>query len=288
MRCLIFGGTGTLGRAMTKLLLSKEEVESITIFSRGELNQQQMKAEFNDNRLRFVIGDIRYAKSFMYITVKPTHIFNFAALKHIDICQHNPMEAVKTNILGTENTLLYARQVKAQKYAFSSTDKAVDPINVYGNTKAICEQMVLNAGYLVFRWGNIWASRGSFVNTLIESAKKDLPVNVTSLEMTRFWMRIADACEFVWNTICTRDGGVFIPFDKIKAASIEEIINSVAKETGCSIDYKIIGNRGGEKIHERLLSTNCMESNLVDHCSAYSTRYSEDELRSFIREVING
>jgi len=281
MRYFITGGTGTLGKEITRQLLLNLDTTMVYIFSRDELKQQQMKQEFSSysRRLKFFIGDVSDKKALcrVFSNLGVDRIFHLAALKHIDICQSNPEESVKTNLIGTINMADIADEFNCD-LLFSSTDKAVDPINVYGNCKSISETILLNRNndddhnrFFVFRWGNIIASRGSVIHDFYHKIKNNMPITVTEIEMYRYWLLVEDAAKFMlevsegnqeyrYNTNRVRKvDGVYIPFKKMVLSSIENIIRNICKITGKDFTSVItsaieIGNRGKEKSQEVLLS----------------------------------
>jgi UDP-glucose 4-epimerase len=199
------------------------------------------------------------------------------------------MEAVKTNIIGTENTLYFSKSFNS-KYIFSSSDKAVDPFNVYGCTKMIAERLVLNNNGLVFRWGNIVGSRGSVIPKFINCIKKNNPINITDIDMTRFWLLIEDAVDFMVSKLDS-PSGIYIPLDDMKAASLRSIIKAICeilnKDSNHVLEYvQNIFNRGGEKTHERLSSIHHDNSEcypLRNDSKTFKT-YSNMELVLLIRK----
>lgn len=256
MKYLILGGTGTLGRALTQKLLEDKSNEVIC-FSRCELKQKEMRGDFkNDPRLHFILGDIRDHGALRRACVAVDTVFHVAALKHVDVLEENPEESVKTNIIGTMNVADAAELAGVSHVVFSSTDKAVSPVNAYGMSKAISEKILLNrnqAGrthFSVFRWGNVTGSRGSVLHAFAKSLTTEKEARITHPEMTRFWITIEDAVEFMLANYKTASG-VMIP--PIKAASVANLIKATAIVLGVE-EYKtvITGVRPGEKLHESL------------------------------------
>lgn len=282
MNILIVGGTGTLGTELTRQLLKKDYVDRITILSRGEHKQKQHRDLFNDSRLKYVIGDIKDFDSIIYSFIDVDYVFHTAALKHIDVAEDNPIESVKTNILGTINVCKACRHVDAT-LIFATTDKAVDPINVYGMCKGISEQIIKKAGidYLIYRWGNVLGSQGSALNIFKEKILSNKPIPITSIQMTRFWISIEEAVEFIMNTFEDYENETLIP--EMKSSTILEVIRSICR---ClNIDHKKtysveVGLRPGEKIHESLTSIHSRKWVNSKDCE----RYTESELD----ELING
>ena len=278
MKVLIVGGTGTLGTALLRHYYEREE--DIICFSRDELKQQNLKKRFPN--VNYVIGDIR--DGIHNCDDKIDIIYHVAALKHIDVLEKNIMEAMKTNIQGTVLTAQYALDHKIPKMAFSSTDKAVFPINVYGYTKALSEKYLQQLNkiqettkFRLFRWGNVIGSRGSVVETFKRSILKDRCVYLTHPDMTRFWIRIQDAVKFMVNETQsgTRDAIVIPP---MKAAKVENLALAIAEKIGCSsIDIKITELRPGEKIHEHITH---------DKSSEHAEKYTHKELLDLLEGVV--
>jgi FlaA1/EpsC-like NDP-sugar epimerase len=278
MRSLILGGTGTLGTALTERLLLDHDNEVIC-FSRDELKQQQMRARFNSHRLRFILGDIRDASSLARAMPLADVVFSVAALKHIESGENNPEECVKTNILGTINVADEAVKADVPYVVFSSTDKAVDPLNTYGMCKGISEKILLNRNdnqrctrFSVFRYGNVLGSRGSVIDSFVRSLLMERAVYVTDTAMTRFWIRIEDAVDCIVNNYSTAPmNEPFIP--QIKAAPLMLVIEVIADILGIDkYDIQSIGLRQSEKLHELLISqhdTRHFASNTADQLSHF-------------------
>ena len=257
MKYVIIGGTGTLGNCLTEKLHAGNEV---VCFSRDELKQQEMRRRYPD--VRFVIGDIRDKASLKPVLVGADVVFHVAALKHVDVLEANPTEAIKTNILGTINVAEAAIEAKVPFVVFSSTDKAVLPINTYGMTKASSERYLLNLNkqqdgtrFSVFRWGNVMGSRGSVVHYFAETLKADGLVNITDPRMTRFWIHISDAVDFMLSNYWTAAADdVMIP--PMKAAGVLDLAHVTALATGHpKYQIRLSGIRPGEKIDETLHSS---------------------------------
>mgnify|MGYP000897788982 CR=1 FL=1 len=259
-RILITGGTGTFGHAIIPKLL-EYNINKIIIFSRDELKQYLMREKFKNhkhfNKLAFFIGDIR-DKDRLYLTlINVDIIIHAAALKRVDSIEYNPIEAIKTNILGTQNLIETSILHKIPYFMSISTDKAVSPSNLYGGTKFCLEKLTIAANNLsggvtkfsVSRYGNVLGSRGSVVQIFknLKEQKKD--ITITHKDMTRFTMDIENAITFVIDNIKNMCGGeIFVP----KLLSYK--ITSLAKYF--SNDYKIVGIRAGEKIYEEMISIN--------------------------------
>jgi len=268
-KILITGGTGSLGQNLTKRLL-KKNVESIRIFSRNENKQVLMRNEFQDDRLRFLIGDIRdkerLARAFEDIDI----VFHTAALKHIDLIEYNPSEAIKTNILGSQNVIDTALNQNIHTVVGIGTDKAVSPLNTYGATKLVMEKLFVSANHLTgkkyqtrffpLRYGNVVASSGSVIPKFINQIKNQKEITITDPEMTRFSISMDEALNFILNCVQKSQGGeVFIP--KLKAYKIS-MIEDALKEILGNFKVKNISKRPGEKKHETLISENELEYTL--------------------------
>lgn len=284
MKIVIIGGTGTLGNCLIERLRDTDE---IVCFSRDELKQQEMKRRFPD--VRYVIGDIRDKASLKPVLAGADSVFHVAALKHVDVLEANPTEAIKTNILGTINVAEAAIEAKVPYVVFSSTDKAVLPINTYGMTKATSERYLLNLNsqqdttkFSVFRWGNVMGSRGSVVHVFAQSLKTESMVRVTDPRMTRFWIHIEDAVDFMLkNYEFAPRYDVMIP--EMRAANVLDLAHATANVVGVP-RYQIhtCGIRPGEKIHEVLHSSHdyCLRSDTAD-------KYSLDELQAMVERALN-
>jgi UDP-N-acetylglucosamine 4,6-dehydratase len=280
---VIFGGTGTLGNALTKEILEKYSSEKVVIVSRCELKQKQMADKFNDKRLQFIVGDVRdhHWKSMISIGEHDL-VFNLAAMKHVDIAESNVEYCFDVNTNGTKNTLNWTKEHGA-KYLFSSTDKAVLPINTYGASKMMAEKLVLSKGGLVFRWGNVLGSRGSVLGAFKKSLTEENKVKITDINMTRFWVLIEDVAKFMLEKK-DHQSGIYIP--KMGAATIMELADIVADISGMgSGNYEIeeTGIRPGEKIHECLWSAHdqCLRSDDL------KIRYSYEDLYKKVEKALS-
>jgi UDP-N-acetylglucosamine 4,6-dehydratase len=252
---LVTGGTGSFGRNFIKHLLKHSAARKIVVFSRDEFKQYQMQHELNDKRLRFFIGDVRdrdrLNRAFKNIDI----VVHAAALKQVPALEYNPFEAVKTNILGTQNVCDAAIDQSVKKVLLISTDKAVHPINLYGSTKLCAEKLVINSNFYspdgtrfsVVRYGNVIGSRGSIVETLIRQ-KQVNKVYITDVEMTRFWISLQESFDLVTFALGNMEGGeIFVP--KIPSMKLVDLFDVLAP----SAEKEIIGIRPGEKLHEILL-----------------------------------
>jgi len=256
---LLTGGTGSFGQKFTEIMLKKYNPEVIRIFSRDELKQWEMQKKFNnDKKLRFFIGDIREKERLHRAMDDVDIIVHAAALKHVPVCEYNPFEAIKTNILGAENIIDVAIDHNVEKVIALSTDKAVSPVNLYGATK-LCMEKLFIAGnsyaggdrktrMACVRYGNVVGSRGSVI-PLFKEQKKKGKITITHECMTRFWITLEQGVEFVIHcTNIMKGGEVFVP--KIPSMSIKNLANAIAP--GCDIIFT--GIRPGEKVNECLLT----------------------------------
>lgn len=277
---VIVGGTGTLGKALIAHHYGKEE-HKIICYSRDELKQHELKKTFP--KVTYILGDIR--EGLPNVSDNIDIIYHVAALKHIDILEHNVTEALRTNVAGTFNLANYAVANKIPRFSFSSTDKAVFPINVYGNTKAICERYLFHLNevqdstyFRVFRWGNVIASRGSAIHSFKESLLKEQKIYLTHPDMTRFWIRIDDAVKFMVNeTEQPSVKGIQIP--PMKSAKVTSIIEVLAEKLGIKEwDYEYIGLRPGEKIHEFIRH----DLNSLD-----AEKYTKDEIFELLKDSVS-
>tara|TARA_X000000950_G_scaffold262452_2_gene333713 strand:+ start:561 stop:1565 length:1005 start_codon:yes stop_codon:yes gene_type:complete len=252
---LITGGTGSFGKNFSKFLLENTSIKKLIIFSRDEQKHFEMAGELNDKRIRFFVGDIRDYQRLLLASREVNVIIHAAAMKHVPISEYNPMECIKTNINGTDNVINAAIQNKVNKVLALSTDKAVNPINLYGSTKLAADKLIVAANNLsgniktvfsIVRYGNIISSKGSVIpmyKKMIENGKKILPL--TDKNMTRFFMKLDEATNFVIFCLSNMKGGeVFIP--KLPSVRILDIIQVL----GC--EPELIGIRPGEKIFETL------------------------------------
>lgn len=260
MKIVILGATGSLGKALTHFLIGK--VDIVRVFSRDELKQSEMAKEFNTPNIRFFIGDIRDKERLMSAFSGADVVIHTAAMKQVPACEYNPYEAVKTNIIGTQNVISACVANNIKKAILISTDKAVDPINLYGATKLVAEKLWINANqfsntkFSFTRYGNVIGSRGSVVPLFREQAKTGT-ITVTDPEMTRFILTIDQAVEFVWDSLQKMKGGEkFIP-KNLPAVNIMDLAEHFLNTELNHIEIKIIGVRQGEKIHEYLDDNYC-------------------------------
>jgi len=260
-RIFISGATGSWGKTLISQLLIKYDVKEIVCFSRNESQQVYMKRSFNNEKLKFVIGDICDRESLMRHTVNIDYIFHLAALKHVPICEDYPEEAIKTNIEGTKNIIAAAIANKVQKVIDVSSDKAVEPINVYGMTKALGEKLIINANsfsdytkFVCIRGGNVMGSSGSVIPLFIDQIKKGGPVMLTDRAMTRFFLTLEEAIGLLFKASENSIGGETFVMN-MPSCYISDLAQ-VLIDTYGDCDLKETGIRPGEKLDEILVSHN--------------------------------
>lgn len=259
-RILVTGATGSWGNELVTQLLDKKP-EQIIIYSRSELNQVNMQRRFNNFKLKYIIGDIRDYEALKEATKDIEFIFHLAALKHVPICEEQPYEAIKTNIIGVENLIKASIENKVKKVIDVSTDKAVDPINVYGMTKALGEKLIIHANtmaehtkFVCIRAGNVLGTNGSVVPYFIEQAKKYNEITITDEKMTRFFLTLNQAIELLFKAINHSIGGETFVM-RMPGYKIIDIAKIILEEYGNENgNIKVIGIRPGEKINEVLIS----------------------------------
>jgi len=255
---LITGGTGSFGKKFTKILLEEKQPKKVIIFSRDELKQHEMQAGgFNQSNLRYFIGDVRDRDRLNRAMHGVDIVVHAAALKQVPACEYNPMEAIKTNIMGTSNVLEAALDSGVKKVMTISTDKAVNPANLYGATKLAAEKVTIQSNayaagtatrYSCVRYGNVVGSRGSVVPVFLKQ-RQNGRVTITDDRMTRFWLSLEQGVRFVISCIEQMQGGeVFVP--KIPSMKVIDLARAIAPNA----DMEIIGIRPGEKLHEVLIS----------------------------------
>lgn len=252
---LVTGGTGSFGKKFIKILLSKYQPKKVIVYSRDELKQFEMGQVFNDKCMRYFIGDVRDKERLMLAMKGVDYVVHAAALKQVPAAEYNPMECIKTNINGAQNVIDASIANNVKKVIALSTDKAANPINLYGATKLASDKLFTAANnivgegetrFAVVRYGNVVGSRGSvvpFFKGLIERGATELPI--TDERMTRFWLKLEDGVEFVLKNFQRMQGGeIFIP--KIPSMRILDLAKAIAPNA----KIKVIGIRPGEKLHE--------------------------------------
>ena len=257
---LITGGTGSFGNVVLRKFLDTD-IKEIRIFSRDELKQDDMRKYYNNDRLKFYIGDVRDKNSIDDTMRGVDYVFHAAALKQVPSCEFYPMQAVKTNVIGTENVLNSAINAGVKKVIALSTDKAVYPINAMGISKAMMERVIVSKGrnvkdttIICTRYGNVMASRGSVIPLFIDQVRNGNPITITDSNMTRFMMSLDQAVDLVLFAFENGESGdVFV--QKAPAATVELLANTMKNILGRPDHVvKIIGTRHGEKLYETLLT----------------------------------
>lgn len=252
---LVTGGTGSFGKQFVKMLLEKYRPRKIIIYSRDELKQFEMQQQFNESCMRYFIGDVRDVDRLKTAMREVDYVVHAAAMKQVPAAEYNPIECIKTNVNGAQNVIEAALANGVHKVIALSTDKAANPVNLYGATKLCSDKLFAAAGniaggrktrFSIVRYGNVVGSRGSVLplfKKLVASGEKEIPI--TDERMTRFWLRLEDAVEFVFKNFQRMQGGeIFIP--KIPSMRIVDLAKAIAP----NLPIKIIGIRPGEKLHE--------------------------------------
>ena len=262
---LITGGTGSLGQALTKRLL-KMGAQTIRIFSRNESKQIEMEDDIKDDRLRFFLGDVRDLQRLRRATEGVDFVFHTAALKHVPKIEYNPFEAIKTNVVGSQNVIDASLDANVDKVICVGTDKAVSPLNTYGATKLLAEKLFVSANnyftrektkFFAVRYGNVLGSSGSVIPLFIKQIKSRQKITITNSNMTRFSLTMSEALDFILHATQIGKGSeIFIP--KLKSYSITDV-KSVLAETLGNTGEEEIGIRPGEKLHEVLINTDEMK-----------------------------
>jgi UDP-glucose 4-epimerase len=258
---MITGGTGSFGRTVLRRFL-ETDVKEIRIFSRDEKKQEDMRIALANDKVKFYIGDVRCYDSIAQAMIGVDYVFHAAALKQVPSCEFYPMEAVRTNVLGTENMLNAAIAANVKRVVVLSTDKAVYPINAMGISKAMAEKLVVaksrsipESGPVVCstRYGNVMASRGSVIPLFIDQLRAGEPLTVTDPNMTRFLMSLEDSVDLVLHAFeHAKQGDIFI--QKAPASTVGDLAQALKELFGHSNPVKIIGTRHGEKLYESLIS----------------------------------
>jgi UDP-N-acetylglucosamine 4,6-dehydratase len=261
-KLLITGGTGSFGNAVLERFLTTDHFSEIRIFSRDEKKQDDMRKKHNSTMLKFHIGDVRDITSLDAAVNGVDYIFHAAALKQVPSCEFFPLEAVKTNILGTDNLLTVAEKYAVRKVVLLSTDKAAYPINAMGMSKALMEKVMvaksrnLNDEKTIFcgtRYGNVMASRGSVIPLFVDQIKSGTHLTITDGEMTRFMMTLNDAVDLVLYAFENGEqGDLFV--QKSPAATINTLAQALIELYQSKSEIKIIGTRHGEKLYETLVN----------------------------------
>ncbi len=265
---LITGGTGSLGQSLTRHILSTTKIRRIAIFSRDELKQSNMRIEFaNDDRLRWFLGDIRDLERLKRALHDVDFVIHAAALKQVDTGEYNPMEFIKTNVLGSQNVIDAAISAGVNRVVALSTDKASSPINLYGATKLTADKLFIAANnygfkygttFSVVRYGNVMGSRGSVIPYFKDLAAQGKSLPITDLRMTRFWISLDQAVKFVLDSLEMMSGGeLYVP--RIPSLKIVDLARAVSSES----QLEEIGMRPGEKLHEEMISSDDSRRTIV-------------------------
>ena len=289
-KILITGGTGSLGTALTKRLLNLN-VGTVRIYSRNESKQISMESEIRDDRIRYLIGDVRDLPRLEKALEGIDIVFHAAALKHVPVIEYNPFEAIKTNVLGTQNLIDACLKENIETVVGIGTDKAVSPLNTYGATKLLMEKLLTTAQnyldidkyktkFLAVRYGNVLGSSGSVLPKFVSQIKKKQKITITDPNMTRFSLTMDEALDFILKSTSIGKGTeVFVP--KLKAYSInglKESLFELLENTG----EKIISLRPGEKMHETLLNSDELRYvwELDDKYVLFNSAKQEDEIEN--------
>ena len=265
---LITGATGSLGKSLLEYFLKETKVRRIAVYSRDELKQHDLRSYFqNDSRLRWFLGDIRDLERLKRAFHGVDYVIHAAALKQVDTGEYNPMEFIKTNVLGSQNVIDAAIESGVKRVVALSTDKASSPINLYGATKLTADKLFVAANnysftygttFSVVRYGNVMGSRGSVIPFFQEIASRGEALPITDLRMTRFWISIAAATKFVVDSLELMTGGeLYVP--KIPSMKIVDLANAIAP--GAILQE--IGMRPGEKLHEEMISADDSRRTIV-------------------------
>lgn len=256
---LVTGGTGSFGKAFIRYVLEHLQPHKVIVYSRDEFKQYEMERMFNSRKLRFFIGDVRDRDRLYRAFSGVDYVVHAAALKQVPAAEYNPFEAVQTNIMGAQNVINAALERGVRKVIALSTDKACNPVNLYGATKLCSDKLFIaanayvgstrNTRFSVVRYGNVVGSRGSVVPFFKELAAKKAEIPITDERMTRFWITLTQAVQFVVDSFEMMSGGeLYIP--KIPSMNIPDLAEAIAP--GCP--RKVIGIRPGEKLHELMIS----------------------------------
>jgi len=260
-KVLITGGTGSLGKALTKRLL-ETNVETIRIFSRDEWKQVEMNSQFSDERLRFFIGDVRDKQRLKLALENVDIVIHTAALKNVPVIEYNPFEGIKTNVIGSQNVVDICLENNIEYALAISTDKAVSPFNTYGATKLLMEKLFISANnykgkrktkFLTVRYGNVLGSRGSLLPILVNQIKNKKKLTITDPKMTRFNITMNQSVDLILRALQKGQGGeVFVP--KLKAYETGIMKDAITEIMNADNETQIINIRAGEKMHESLIS----------------------------------
>ena len=255
----ISGATGSWGQTLVRMLLENYHPRQIICFSRGELQQVLMQRKFRDSRLKFVIGDVRDYEAVRFAMRDVDIVFHLAALKHVPICENHPQEAIKTNITGTTNIVNAAIENRVEKVIDVSTDKAVDPLNLYGMTKAVGEKLIIQANqlsahtrFVCIRGGNVMGSNGSVIPYFIQQIQQGGPITITDRNMTRFFLTLEEAIGLLFKASEASMGGETFVMN-MPACKIIDVAEVLMQHYG-RVEVIEMGAKPGEKLDEMLIS----------------------------------
>jgi UDP-glucose 4-epimerase len=290
---MITGGTGSFGKTVLKRFLDTN-VKEIIIFSRDEKKQEDMRIALNNSKIKFYIGDVRNYNSIHQAMAGVDYVFHAAALKQVPSCEFYPMEAVYTNVIGTENVLNAAIANQVQRVIVLSTDKAVYPINAMGISKAMAEKILIAKSRAVrkggpilcaTRYGNVMASRGSVIPLFVEKIKAGLPLTVTDPKMSRFLMSLEDSVDLVLHAFkYGQQGDIFV--QKAPASTIGDLTQAIKELYNSDATIKIIGTRHGEKLYETLISREEMAK--VDDLGRYYRIPADNRDLNYDKFILEG
>jgi FlaA1/EpsC-like NDP-sugar epimerase len=290
-RIFVSGATGSWGQTLISLLLSNHDVGEIVCFSRGELQQVLMRRKFNSPKLRFVIGDVRDYNAVLAATQNIDYVFHLAALKHVPVCEENVQETIKTNITGTTNIVNAAIANRVKKVIDVSSDKAVEPINLYGMTKAVGEKTIVQANdlsdytrFVCIRGGNVMGSSGSVIPYFIEQIRAGGPITITDRRMTRFFLTLEQAIHLLFKASIDSIGGETFVMN-MPSCYIKDLAQVLMHRYG-TVEIVETGMRPGEKLDEMLIShheaqlTRCYDDHYfvtlpANYNQALATRYQD-------------
>lgn len=284
---LILGGSGTLGYQVIPLLLKNPRIERVRILSRGEHRQMEMEEHFKSSKLDFFVGDVRDFERVKRASADCEQVYHFAAMKSVDKAEYDPWEAVQTNIHGTKNVIEACLQNQVSRAIFTSTDKAVAPLNIYGASKLVAEKLFIQANigrhrarFAVCRYGNVLGSQGSVLVKWKENLAQGKKLKITDPEMTRFFILPSKAAEFVIDSMNRMYGGeVFIP--KMKSTTMLSLLSAFNKNAG---DLEYVEPRPGEKVHEVLIGED--EVDLTTDCGDHFIRWPNHRLFPVLRHGV--
>ena len=257
----ITGGTGSFGTRMLSSLL-KTDAKTIKIFSRDEKKQDSLRRQIKDDRVQFILGDVREINDLRYAFNDVDYVFHAAALKQVPSCEFFPDQAVKTNVVGTQNAAVAARDVGVEKFVMLSTDKAVYPINAMGMSKALAEKIIQaearkfgthQTEFMITRYGNVMGSRGSVIPLFINQIMSSMELTITDPNMTRFLMNLTESIDLVLHAFSAgNSGNIYV--HKAPASTVLDLSEALSEIFNVKHDFKLIGTRHGEKLYETLVS----------------------------------